>query len=202
MWYFSLRLANRDFTNRKANAMIFAWFARILNILKSCLNRSKIVLNSSAESISEALRFFTRAVQISKVFSLLIWVLTVEFKFCMYYFLVFILDELWSTFMFNFDLICTDQHIIKTYLYKSCTYLTSNCIDLLLLLRSDSSRTSLQKALQRIYSFETCSSHFCRFCMHLDLYETVLHDSEEWFSVLCIHAWSSVQINNIQRILI
>lgn len=93
--------------------MIFAWFARILNILKSYLNRLKIVLNSSVKSISEALRFFTKAVQISKVFSLLIWVLTVEFKFCIYYFLVFILDELWSMFMFNFDLICTDQHIIK-----------------------------------------------------------------------------------------
>ncbi len=113
IWYFSSRLANRNFMNQKANAMIFAWFARVLNILKSCLNRLKIVLNSSAESISEALHFFTRAVQISKVFSLLIWVLTVEFEFCTYYFLVFILDKLWNTFMFNFDLICTDQHIIK-----------------------------------------------------------------------------------------
>ncbi len=113
MQYFSSRLVNRNFMNQKVNTMIFAWFAKVLNILKSCLNKSKIMLNSSIESISEALCFFIKAVQISKVFSLLIWVLTVEFKFCMYYFLVFILDEFWNIFMFDFDLIYTDQHIIK-----------------------------------------------------------------------------------------
>ncbi len=97
--------------NRKNIAMIFVWFARILNILKSSLNRLKIMLNSSAKFISEALCFFTKAVQISKVFSLLICIFTVWFKICICYLLIFIFDELKNTFMFDFDLICTDQHI-------------------------------------------------------------------------------------------
>ena len=111
IWYFSSRLANRNCMNRKNIAMIFVWFARILNILKSSLNKLKIMLNSSAKFISEALCFFTKAVQISKVFSLLICILTVWFKICICYLLIFIFDELKNTFMFDFDLICTDQHI-------------------------------------------------------------------------------------------
>ena len=78
--YFFSRLSNKTSIICKAFIMINAWSARRLYILKSYLNRLKIKLNSSLLN-SDVLCFFTKTVQISKVFSSLIWVLTAWFKF-------------------------------------------------------------------------------------------------------------------------
>jgi len=73
--YFFSRLSNRTSIICKASAMINAWFARRSYTSKSCLNRLKIELNSSLLN-SDVLCFFAKIIQISKVFSSLIWVLT------------------------------------------------------------------------------------------------------------------------------
>ncbi len=73
--YFFSRLLNKTSIMHKAFAMINAWSARRSYTSKSCLNRLKIKLNSSSLN-SDILHFFADAVQISKVFSSLIWVLT------------------------------------------------------------------------------------------------------------------------------
>ncbi len=108
--YFFLRLSNRTSIICKAFAMINAWSARRSYTLKSCLNRLKIKLNSLSLN-SDVLCFFAKTVQISKVFSSLIWVLTAWFKFhaimCILE-LAFFKRFLFDTFALCFDHVCTD----------------------------------------------------------------------------------------------
>ncbi len=108
--YFFSRLSNRTFIIHKVSAMINVWSARRLYTSKSCLNRLKIKRNSSSLN-SDVLRFFTEIVQISKVFSSLIWVLTAWFEFRA---IMCILElALFKRFLFDmfalcFDHVCTD----------------------------------------------------------------------------------------------
>ncbi len=108
--YFFSRLLNKTFIMHKASAMINAWFAKRSYTLKSCLNRLKIELNSLLLN-SDVLCFFAKIVQISKVFSSLIWVLTAWFEFraiiCILE-LAFFKRLLFDTFILCFDHVCTD----------------------------------------------------------------------------------------------
>ncbi len=113
--YFFSRLSNKTSIMCKASIIINAWSARKLYTLKSYLNRLKIELNSSSLN-SDVLHFFTKTVQISKVFSSLIWVLTAWFEFyvIMYIFeLTLFKHLLFDTFALCFDHVCTNEYIIK-----------------------------------------------------------------------------------------